>query len=47
MDLFILRYGTAGMSSGWPDNAARGLTRDGKEEIKQSSTADKNNKIQV
>jgi phosphohistidine phosphatase len=35
MDLFILRHGKAGKSSGMPDDAARALTREGKDEIKQ------------
>lgn len=35
MDLFILRHGKAGKSSGGPDDAARALTRNGKEEINQ------------
>lgn len=35
MDLFILRHGKAGKSSGGPDDAARALTREGKDEIKQ------------
>jgi phosphohistidine phosphatase len=35
MDLFILRHGKAGKSSGGPDDAARDLTRKGKDEIRQ------------
>jgi phosphohistidine phosphatase len=35
MDLFILRHGKAGKSSDDPDDAARALTREGKDEIKQ------------
>jgi phosphohistidine phosphatase len=35
MDLFILRHGKAGKSSGGPDDAARGLTREGKAEIRR------------
>jgi phosphohistidine phosphatase len=35
MDLFILRHGKAGKSSGGPDDAARALTREGKDEIKR------------
>ena len=33
MDLFILRHGKAGKSSGGPDDAARELTRKGRDEI--------------
>lgn len=35
MDLFILRHGKAGKSSPGPGDAARALTRKGKDEIKQ------------
>jgi phosphohistidine phosphatase len=35
MDLFILRHGKAGKSSGEPDDDTRALTRKGKEEIKR------------
>jgi phosphohistidine phosphatase len=35
MDLFILRHGKAGKSSGGTDDAARALTREGKDEIKR------------
>jgi phosphohistidine phosphatase len=33
MDLFILRHGKAGKSSGGPDDAARELTRKGRDEV--------------
>ncbi len=35
MDLFILRHGKAGKASGETDDAARALTRDGKDDITQ------------
>ena len=35
MDLFILRHGKAGKSSGGPDDAARALTRKGEKELKR------------
>ena len=35
MDLFILRHGKAGKSSGGSDDAARALTREGKKEVKR------------
>jgi phosphohistidine phosphatase len=35
MDLFILRHGKAGQATGGPDDAARALTREGKDGISQ------------
>jgi phosphohistidine phosphatase len=35
MDLFILRHGKAGKATGGPDDAARALTREGKDGISQ------------
>jgi phosphohistidine phosphatase len=35
MDLFILRHGKAGKSSGGPDDTARALTRKGEKEVKR------------
>ena len=37
MDLFILRHGKAGRSSGGPDDAARALTRKGEKELKRTA----------
>jgi len=34
MDLFVLRHGKAGQSSGGPDDRKRALTADGKDEIR-------------
>lgn len=45
MDLFILRHGKAGKATGGPDDNARALTRDGKDEIKKVAEWMKGRKI--
>jgi phosphohistidine phosphatase len=46
MDLFILRHGKAGQSSGGPDDAARALTRGGKDGVTQVAEWMKEKKFQ-
>ena len=47
MNLFILRHGKAEKSSDGTPDAARALTRDGKEEVKKVAQWMKRNKIQI